>query len=80
MLKILVMLPQSQRHRISHRMNTTSNIFEALRCPIILLLDDKHPVNDVSQLVGCVRATMNRKTIKHPTLREFDLLLEGFDE
>jgi len=58
--KILVMLSQTQRLRISRRMKTTSNRFEALRCRIILLLDDKPSVKDVSRLAGCVRATVYR--------------------
>ena len=64
MSKILVTLSQSQRSRIRKLMHTTSNKFEALRCRIVLLLDEKLAVNAVAELTGCVRATVYR-TVYH---------------
>jgi len=60
MSKILVTLSQSQRNRINRLMHTTSNKIEALRCRIVLLLDEKLAVNAVTKLAGCVRATVYR--------------------
>ena len=60
MSKILVNLSTSQRQRIEAFMRTTSNKFEALRCRILLLLNERHSVETVASLAGCVRATVYR--------------------
>lgn len=60
MSKILVKLSRTQRREIQTRMNATSNRFEALRCRIILLLDEGYCVNEVAGLAGCARATVYR--------------------
>ena len=60
MSKILVTLSQSQRNRIRTLMHATSNKCEALRCRIVLLLEEKFSVNAVAELAGCVRATVYR--------------------
>ena len=41
-------------------MRRTLNKIEALRCRIVLLLDERHPVEEVACLAGCVRATVYR--------------------
>jgi len=55
-------------------MRTTLNKFEALRCRIILLLDDKHSVNEAARLAGCVRATVYRTVYRFEDEGEVGLL------
>ena len=74
MSKILVMLSQTQRRQIRTQMNVTSNRFEALRCRILLLLDEGHCVKEVAGLAGCVRATVYRTVYRFEDEGEQGLL------
>jgi len=60
MSKILVCLSRSQRASILKLKRSTSRKIEALRCQIILLLDEGLCVSEVIECVGCVRATVYR--------------------
>jgi transposase len=60
MSKILVRLSHSQRAEIQRLKRCTNKKVEALRCQILLLLDDGLCVKEVSKCVGCVRATVYR--------------------
>lgn len=74
MSKILVSLCNVQRHSMKKMMNTTSNKFEALRCRILLLLDEGNSVAETTQLASCVRATVYRTVYRFEDLGEAGLL------
>ena len=76
MSKIHVNLSVSQRKRIEAFMRKTSNKFEALRCRIVLLLNERCSVNTVASLAGCVRATVYRTVYRFEDFGE-DGLLDG---
>lgn len=55
-------------------MNTTSNKFEALRCRVLLLLNEGRTVVETARLVCCVRATVYRTVYRFDDLGEDGLL------
>lgn len=59
-MRIRVVLSVKQRRTISNLMRSTTNKYEALRCRIILYLAEGRSAKKVSELTGCVRATVYR--------------------
>jgi len=55
-------------------MNVTSNRFEALRCRILLLLDDGYSVAETARRASCVRATVYRTVYRFEDFGEEGLL------
>lgn len=71
-------LYRAQRRRIERRLRKTKNRIEALRCRIVLLLDQAVPVSEIATIVDCVRATVYRTLYRFEDLGEdglFDLRL-----
>lgn len=58
MASVAVCLPECERLSIEELMARTSNVVEARRCRIMLLLDAGDTVLEVEQKVGCVRSTV----------------------
>lgn len=74
MSKILVSLRNVQRRAMKRMMNTTSDRFEALRCRILLLLDEGRSAVEVARLAFCVRATVYRTVYRFEDLGEDGLV------
>jgi len=74
MPKILVSLYPVQRRVMKKMMKTTSNRVEALRCRILLLLDEGNSVVKTTVLAHCVRATVYRTVYRFEDLGEEGLL------
>ena len=68
MSTILVSLSVVQRRFMENMRNTTSNRFEALRCRILLLLDDGYSVGETAQRACCARATVYRTVYRFEDL------------
>lgn len=74
MSKILVSLCNVQRRAMKKMMHTTSNRIEALRCRILLLLDEGKSAAEITLLSHCVRATVYRTVYRFEDLGEEGLL------
>ena len=74
MSSIVVSLCNVQRRAMEKMMNVTSNRFEALRCRILLLLDQGKSVIEVARAANCVRATVYRTVYRFEDLGEEGLL------
>ena len=74
MSTILVSLCNVQRRAMERLMRATSNRFEALRCRILLLLDEGRSVIETAQATNCVRATVYRTVYRFEELGEEGLL------
>jgi putative transposase len=70
---------RAQRRRIERRFRKTRDQIEAMRCRILLLCSQGHPVKAITQIVGCARATVYRTVYRFQELGEAgisDLRLE----
>ena len=74
MPSIVVSLCNVQRRAMEKMMNATSNRFEALRCRILLLLDQGKSVIETAEAANCVRATVYRTVYRFEDLGEEGLL------
>lgn len=53
-----VRLPRGQRRRSQQRLRKTKSRIEAVRCRVLLLLQEGWGVSTIAAVVGCARATV----------------------
>ena len=70
---IQVNLPRAQKRRIEKTLAKTKDKLTAVRCQILLLLNQTYSAKTVAEMVCCVRATVYRTVYRFEELGEDSL-------